>query len=171
MNVSGADIKTVTNSYLTFTLGEDIFAFNVSSVLNILEPTKVTGIPHAPAYIKGVIRLRGNVLPLIDMRIRLGMEEVPNTANTSILVLEIHTDRGNIKIGALVDSVLEVMEFSRDRIVPPPELENRFLSAFLEGMARVMEEHVKILRVESILSDKDITDIRELADRIRQITQ
>src|SRR4030043_1459934 len=85
-------------SYLTFKLQDECFAVNVSNVLNILELTRITKVPQAPAYMKGVINLRGNVLPLIDTRIKFGMTETQYTYNTCILVLELHLEKENIKI-------------------------------------------------------------------------
>ena len=78
-----------TDSYLTFKLGEETFGANVSKVLNILEMTKITKVPKSPGYMKGVINLRGSVLPLIDTRIKFDMPETEYTANTCILVLDI----------------------------------------------------------------------------------
>ena len=104
--------KHAINSYLTFKLGDEFFAANVSKVLNILEMTKVTKVPKAPNYMKGVINLRGSVLPLVDTRIKFDMTETEYTTNTSILVLDINMNGEPVHLGALVDSVQEVPQFT-----------------------------------------------------------
>jgi purine-binding chemotaxis protein CheW len=160
--------KQAINSYLTFKMGDELFAVHVSNVLNILELTKITKVPQAPAYMKGVINLRGSILPLIDTRIKFGMTETAYTTNTCILVLEIHSEKENIKIGALVDSVQEVLELSNEAIVPPPSIGNRYKATYIEGMAKIMDDFVMILNVESIFSGDDVISLQEVTDQIRQ---
>lgn len=98
------------SSYLSFKLGDEVFAANVSKVLDILEMTNITKVPKAPPYLKGVINLRGTVLPLIDTRIKFGLSPTEFTPNTCILVLDIKIENEGLQIGSLVDSVQEVME-------------------------------------------------------------
>ena len=102
------------DSYLSFKLGDELFAANVAKVLNILEMVKITKVPKAPEYMKGVINLRGNVLPVIDTRTKFGMTPTEFTKNTCILVLDIIVDGEDIQVGALVDSVQEVLEITED---------------------------------------------------------
>ena len=89
------------NSYLTFKLGDEEFAAHVGKVLNILEMTKITTVPKAPDYLKGVINLRGAVLPVIDARIKFGMPEAEYTTNTCIIVLDIDLDGDSVHVGAI----------------------------------------------------------------------
>ena len=103
--------KLTLNSYLSFKLGDEIFASNVSKVLNILEMMKITKVPKAPTYMKGVINLRGTVLPVVDTRLKFGMLPIELTTNTCILVLDVKVDEESVHIGAIVDSVQEVLEF------------------------------------------------------------
>jgi purine-binding chemotaxis protein CheW len=100
-----------TNSFLSFKLGDEEFAAHVGKVLNILEMTRITEVPKAPEYMKGVINLRGTVLPVIDTRIKFGMSPTVYTTNTCIIVLDIEMDGESIHVGALVDSVQAVLEF------------------------------------------------------------
>ena len=91
--------KANTSSYLSFKLGEEIFASNVGKVLNILELVRITEVPQSPPYIKGVINLRGDVLPVVDTRIKFGLSPIEIATHTCILVIDIHLDGESIKIG------------------------------------------------------------------------
>jgi purine-binding chemotaxis protein CheW len=149
------------NSYLTFKLGEEFFAANVSKVLNILEMTKVTKVPKAPSYMKGVINLRGTVLPLVDTRIKFDMTETEYTANTCILVLDITLNNESVHVGALVDSVQEVLEVDSAHIQPPPSIGTRYRSEFIEGIVKVDEEFIMILNMDLIFSTDELSILRE----------
>jgi len=118
-------------SYLSFELGDETYAANVSKVLNILEMTKITKVPKAPDYMKGVINLRGTVLPLIDTRIKFGLEASEYTANTCILVLDITIGEETLQVGGLVDGVSEVLEIEPHEIMPPPNIGSKFHSQFI----------------------------------------
>jgi purine-binding chemotaxis protein CheW len=156
-----SEVKSQINSYLTFKLEDEYFAANVVKVLNILEMTKITKVPKAPAYMKGVINLRGAVLPLIDTRIKFDMPETQFTANTCILVLEIDINGDTIHVGALVDSVHEVIELDDNQILPPPSIGNKYKSEFIEGIAKVDDEFVMILNMDLIFSTDELTMLKE----------
>jgi len=155
------EIKSKINSYLTFKLGEEYFAANVSKVLNILEMTKVTKVPKAPNYMKGVINLRGSVLPLVDTRIKFDMPETEYTTNTCILVLDITLNNETVHVGALVDSVQEVLEFDDALIQPAPSIGTRYRSEFIEGIAKVEDEFIMILNMDLIFSTDELSLLRE----------
>lgn len=157
-------VKTNVNSYLSFKLGDETFASNVSKVLNILEMTKITKVPKAPPYMKGVINLRGSVLPLIDTRIKFGMTETVFTPNTCILVLEIFLNEESIKVGALVDSVQEVLELSEDQIQPLPSLGSKYNTEFIEGMAKSDDNFIMLLNVEQIFSTDDVVNLKGITN-------
>src|SRR6056297_2273186 len=91
-----------TNSYLTFKLGKEEFGVHVSQVLNILEMTKITDVPQSPDFMKGVINLRGMVLPVIDIRIKFDMPEIEYTNNTCIIVMDLKMDGDTIHLGSIV---------------------------------------------------------------------
>ena len=155
------DIKSKINSYLTFKLGDEFFAANVSKVLNILEMTKITKVPKAPPYMKGVINLRGSVLPLVDTRIKFDMPETEYTNNTCILVLDVILNNETVHVGALVDSVQEVLEFDDANIQPPPSIGIRYRSEFIEGIAKVEEEFIMILNMDLIFSTDELSILKE----------
>jgi purine-binding chemotaxis protein CheW len=149
------------DSYLSFKLGDELFAANVAKVLNILEMVKITKVPKAPEYMKGVINLRGNVLPVIDTRIKFGMTPTEFSKNTCILVLDIIVDGDEIQVGSLVDSVQEVLEITKEGIQPPPNIGSKYKSEFIFGMAKQKEEFIMLLDMDKVFSVEEIVNLKE----------
>jgi purine-binding chemotaxis protein CheW len=150
-----------TESYLTFKLGEEEFGVHVSQVLNILEMTRITDVPKTPDYMKGVINLRGMVLPVIDTRVKFGMPEAEYTHNTCIVVMDIDMDEDTIHVGAIVDEVLSVVEIEKSQIEPPPSLGNQYKSDFISGMAKLEEQFVMLLDMKKVFSEDEIAGLAE----------
>lgn len=158
------DLTTKMNSYLSFMLGEEEFATHVNKVLNILEMTKITEVPKAPEYMKGVINLRGTVLPVVDTRIKFGMSPTVYTPNTCIVVMEIEMEGEIIQVGALVDSVHAVLEIDDNQIQPPPSIGSKYKSEFIYGMAKVDEKFIMLLDMEKVFSTDEIVQVKEKTD-------
>ncbi|MCK5352454.1 chemotaxis protein CheW, partial [bacterium] len=110
------------STYLTFGLGEELFALKVNNVREVLDIGEVTRVPRMPDFMRGVINLRGSVVPVVDMRKRLGMDAVEDTVNTCIIVVEVIIDGEPVVIGALADSVKAVFELGEVDIEPPPSI-------------------------------------------------
>ncbi len=159
------------NSYLSFKLGEEEFAAHVSKVLNILEMTKVTEVPKAPPYMKGVINLRGTVLPVVDTRIKFGMSATVNTTNTCIIVLDIQLDGESIQVGALVDAVQAVLEFDKDKILPPPSIGSKYKSEFIEGVVNINEKFIMILDMDAVFSCNELSSMQDQTKETELTTQ
>jgi purine-binding chemotaxis protein CheW len=157
-----ANIKNKVNSFLSFRIGKEIFAANVKNVLNILEMTRITQVPKSPEYMKGVLNLRGIVLPVIDSRIKFGISETEITTNTCIIVLELHTSGEPIMIGAIVDAVKEVFEIDESDILPPPSIGTNFRSDYLKGMAQSEDGFIMILDAEKVFGTDEIVDLQGL---------
>ncbi len=153
------------NSYLSFNLGEGTFAANVSKVLNILEMTEITKVPRAPEYMKGVINLRGSVLPVVDTRIKFNMSPTEYTSNTCILVMEVDVEGERVQVGGLVDEVQAVLEIEKEDILPPPNIGSKYRSEFISGMAKIDEKFIMLLNMDSVFSSDDVASIRESAGR------
>jgi len=149
-------------SFLSFRIGSEIFAANVKNVLNILEMTKITKVPKSPEYMKGVINLRGIVLPVIDSRVKFGISNTEITTNTCIIVLELHTSGEPIMIGAIVDAVKEVLELDVNDILPPPSIGTNFRSDYLKGMTQSEESFIMILDAEKVFGTEEIVDMQNL---------
>ena len=158
------------NSYLSFKLGEEEFAAHVGKVLNILEMTKITEVPKAPGYMKGVINLRGTVLPVIDTRIKFGMAPTEYTTNTCIIVLDIQVDGEQIQIGALVDAVQAVLEIEKGQIMPPPSIGSKYKSEFIEGVANIDDKFIMILEMDAVFSTEDVTDLKFKTEETEKTT-
>ncbi|MFW6103722.1 MAG: chemotaxis protein CheW [Bacteroidota bacterium] len=154
-------------SYLTFKLGEEEFAAHVSRVLSIMEMTKIIQVPKTPDYMKGVINLRGQVLPVIDTRLKFGMSPTEYTANTCIVVMEVEVEGENVQVGAIVDSVQEVLEIEQDQIQPPPTIGNRIKSEFIYGMAKIADKFIMILDMDKVFSAEEIEDVQASTERGR----
>jgi purine-binding chemotaxis protein CheW len=155
------EIKSQVHSFLSFYMGEEGFAANVEVVLNILEMTHITKIPRCPAYMKGVINLRGEVLPLIDLRIKFGMTATEITTATCILVMDLRIDGKVIKIGAMVDGVREVHEIEEKEILPPPTIGSKFKNEFLIGMYKDGDAFLMILDMEKIFSLDELVMLQD----------
>jgi len=154
-------------SYLTFQLSDETFALSVKYVINILEMCKITQVPRMPDYLKGVINLRGEVLPVIDMRMKFGLPPIEITKNTCILVLEISLDELQTKIGVLVDSVSEVIERGYETIKPPPTIGAKYKSEFITGMLEELEKFTMILDINKVFSTNEIINIQEINTNIK----
>jgi purine-binding chemotaxis protein CheW len=152
-----------TNSYLTFKLGKEEFGAHVSQVLNILEMSKITAVPKTPDYMKGVINLRGMVLPIIDTRIKFGMAETEYTNNTCIIVMDLEIGDDTIHIGAIVDEVISVLEIDHNQIEPPPGIGDKYQSKFIYGMARNEDQFIMLLDMQRVLDNDELVEIKEVS--------
>ena len=156
MSVEGI---TETVQYLTFKLADEIFAFDVAKVREILELTSITKVPQTPDFMRGVINLRGSVVPVIDLRLNFGMQCTEQTVNTCIIVVEVVLQGETIVLGVLADSVQEVVEMEPDLIEPPPQLGTKLNTEFIKGMGKVENDFVMILDIDKVFSAEDLTDL------------
>ena len=150
------------NQYLTFNLDGEVFAVGVNKVREVLDFSEVTRIPQTPTYMRGVINLRGSVIPVIDMRSKFGMAAVAETVNTCIIIVEVVMDNETTVLGALVDSVQEVLDIEADQIEPPPRLGTRMDSDFLHGMGKIDEKFIMILNIDKVFSSAELTLVQQL---------
>ena len=148
-------------SYLTFKLGHEIFGSVVNHVLEIIEVPKITEVPRSPQYMRGVINLRGSVLPVIDTRTKFGMEPVADTVNTCIVVLSLKVDNQEIVLGALVDAIQAVLEIEGHEVQDPPALGSGYRSDLISGMVKREDDFILILDLEKVFSTQEITVLKE----------
>lgn len=153
----GTSIET--ESFLSFKLGEESFTIPVMKIMEILEVPKITRVPQAPNFLVGVINLRGAVLPVIDTRIKFGMSAIDFTINTCILVVSVMSNEELIQVGALVDSVSEVFEFSTDKIKPAPTIATRYRADYIAGMIQEDDHFIMALDVDKVFSSNDLDSI------------
>jgi len=156
-----AEKEDKVETFLSFKLSEEVFAINVSQVLNILEMSTITRIPKSPDYLKGVINLRGTVLPVVDLRIKFGLPEKKATVDTSIIVLSVDLEGEAVLVGILVDAVREVLELNNLDIAPTPSIGTKYNSGFIKGMWRMDDKFIMILDIDKVFSTEEIIDFRE----------
>jgi purine-binding chemotaxis protein CheW len=148
---------TDTRQYLTFQLEDEVFGIDVSHVREILEFSTVTKVPKTPEYMRGVINLRGSVVPVLDMRLKFGMTWTEKTVNTCIIVVEVSFEGETIIIGALVDSVQEVFELEPDQIEPAPHIGMQLKTEFIKGMGKRDDRFIIILDIDKVFSSEELT--------------
>jgi len=150
-----------TKQYLTFKLGEEVFALEVANVREILEFTTVTKVPQTPEFMRGVINLRGSVVPVMDMRLKFGMPIIEKTVNTCIIVVEVSFDGETTVLGALVDSVQEVFELEAGQIEPPPRFGAKLRTEFIKGMGKRDGQFIIILDIDKVFSAEELEYAQE----------
>jgi purine-binding chemotaxis protein CheW len=155
----GVSSITDTRQYLTFQLGEEVFAIDVSRVREILEFTTITKVPKTPDYMRGVINLRGSVVPVLDMRLKFGMTKTEKKLDTCIIVVEVLFENETIIIGSLVDSVQEVFELEPDQIEPAPKIGIQLKTEFIKGMGKRDDRFIIILDTDKVFNAEELNAV------------
>lgn len=141
------------DKYLLFNLGNEVYGLKISSIIQIVEMQKITEVPDMPPYIKGVINRRGKVIPLMDLRLRFGMEQRDYDDRNCIVIVSVH----DAFIGFIVDTVAEVHNINEENIEPSPNFKNESLKErYISGLGKIGDEVKILLDVEKIISDKDL---------------
>lgn len=151
---AGPGLTTDGNQFLSFTLGEEHYGVDILRVQEIKGYTAVTRIPNTPGFIKGVLNLRGTIVPIVNLRTKFGMPEVEPTMFTVIVVVVVH-DR---IMGVIVDAVSDVLDISAKDIQPPPQFGTNVDVSFLSGISKCGDKLVSILDMNRLLSDRDLQD-------------
>lgn len=150
-----------TVQYLAFKLGSEVYAVDVAKVREILDFPPITKVPRTPDFMRGVINLRGSVVPVVDMRLKFGMTMTEKSVNTCIIVVEALLDNELTTIGAIADSVQEVVELDPSQIEPPPKIGSRLKVEFLKGMGKVGEHFLMILDIDKVFSTSELMLVKE----------
>ncbi len=148
--------------YLTFTLAEEMFAIGILSIREIIEYGQLTEVPMAPPSIRGVINLRGAVVPVVDLAVRFGRGRREDTKRTCIVIIEIGSGMGRQDIGIVVDAVSEVLEIPASEIEPPPQFGANIRMDFISGMGKVNGNFVVLLDVNKVLSVDEVAMVGSL---------
>ena len=149
--------------YLTFTLNKEEYGIGILKIKEIIGMLPITSVPQTPEFVKGVINLRGKVIPVIDLRLRFGMGKIDYTERTCIIVVEIDGQAGTVLIGIVVDSVSEVLNVKSDEIEDTPTFGTKLNTEYILGMAKV-EGGVKILLdIDQVLSSEEISALEKAA--------
>ena len=148
--------------YLTFTLREEGFAVEIGKVREVLDVTTLTKIPRMPDYLSGVINLRGNVVPVMDLGQKLGMGSVTHAKNTCIMIVELEIDGNMVEMGVLTDSVQMVLDLPAEDIEAVPRMGTNLNTEFIKGMGRQGEnKFLIILDIDKVLASEGEATLRE----------
>jgi len=161
-------MSTITQSaqYITFRLGDELFAINVAQVREVLDLTEITKVPTAPVYMRGVVNVRGSAIPVVDLRRRFGLPPTAETVNTRILVLELEIEGESAVLGGIADSVNEVIELDPAQINPPPTIAMRWRSEFIQGMGKYGDRFIIVLDINAVFSVAELTSIQSTSTAV-----
>ncbi len=157
------------NSYLVFKVGDEEFAANAGKVQRILEMQPVTAIPKSPRYMKGVINLMGKVLPVIDARLKMGLEEKDVDSNTCIIVLEVKKKQKTVETGIIVDSVQSVIEIQPNEIKDAPSLGFQVNEEFIHGMVEQNSKFIMLIDIDNVFSSDEVITLQEKVESVSEV--
>lgn len=152
-----------TTQYLTFKLDDEVFALDISQVREVLDFTTVTKVPRTPDFMRGVINLRGNVVPVVDLKLKFDMPRTEKTVNTCIIITEVNVGGEKTVIGALSDSVQEVMDLDPENIEPAPKIGTTLRTEFIKGMGKRNDKFVIILDIDNVFSEEEMAMVQGTA--------
>ena len=164
--VAAVDVQ----QYLTFQLSGEMYAVGILNVKEIIEYGQLTEIPMMPAFIRGVINLRGSVVPVIDLAARFGGHQTEISRRTCIVIIELASEDDKHDIGVVVDAVSEVLEVSKAEIEPPPAFGAKIRADFIEGMGKIGGKFVIILNIQRVLSVDEIASLATVSEQGAQST-
>jgi purine-binding chemotaxis protein CheW len=146
--------------YLTFALGTEVFGIEICFVTEIVGLQKISDIPECPDYVKGIINLRGKIIPVIDMRLKFKKEPVEYDDRTCIIVIDIQ----KLTVGLIVDNVDEVVTIPDTSIVPPPNFRTGFQNRYIKGIGRLSEDIRLLLDCELLFADEEIQTLNQIKE-------
>jgi len=157
------DTTTTTTQYLTYTLAGEVFALDITKVREVLDFTTVTHVPSMPDFMMGVINLRGSVVPVVDLRAKFHMPREEKTVNTCVIITEVVIDGETAVLGALADSVQEVVDLDRHQIEPAPRIGTKLHTDFIRGMRKHGDRFLILLDIDKVFSADDLILTEEAA--------
>jgi purine-binding chemotaxis protein CheW len=150
-----------TTQYLTYKLGDETFALDISKVREVLDFTTVTKVPRTPEFMRGVINLRGSVVPVVDLRLKFGMTKTEKSVNTCVIIVEVSVDGETTVLGCLADSVQEVLDLDAGQIEPAPKIGSTVYHDFIRGMGKHNEQFIIILDVDKVFSTEELALVQQ----------
>jgi purine-binding chemotaxis protein CheW len=146
--------------YLTFKLEDEVFALDISKVREVLDFTTITKVPKTPDFMRGVINLRGSVVPVVDLKLKFGMNRTEKMVNTCIIITEVTVDGETAVLGALADSVKEVMDIESDHIEPAPAIGTQLNTEYIKGMGKQNDRFFIILDIDKVFSVDELAKVQ-----------
>lgn len=155
-------------SYITFKLGDELFAIDVFQVREVIDLSPIARVPTAPDFMRGVVNVRGKAIPVVDLRRKFGLPDVASTVNTRILILELEWDGEVCVVGGLADSVHDVLELNASEIEPPPKLAARWRNEIIKGLARRDADFVMLLDVNKVFAMDELAALGDAPSRLAE---
>jgi purine-binding chemotaxis protein CheW len=155
---------------LTFQLGEEFFGIEILEVHEIIGLMPVTKVPRTPECVRGVLNLRGRIIPIVDLRLKFGMDSVADTERTCIIVVQVLQEGHSITMGILVDAVSEVVNVLESQIEPPPAFGTSVDTAFILGMGKIGQKVVLLLDVSAVLTGGETDAIARMSNQTEEQT-
>lgn len=149
-----------TNQYLTFKLEDEVFGLAIGKVREVLDFTTITKVPRTPEYMRGVINLRGSVVPVVDLHLKFGLAQTEKTVNTCIIIVEISMEGEITVLGALADSVQEVVELEPEQIEPAPKIGTKLNTEFIKGMGKREDQFIILLDIDKVFSNEELSVVQ-----------
>lgn len=156
-------IQARPGKYLTFKLGEELYAVDIMKVQEIIGMQSVIKIPKTPHYVRGMINLRDRVIPVIDLRLKFDMEHKEDTRRTCIIVVQVAIETRQVILGAVVDEVSEVIDLAQDDLQPAPSFGSALDTHMIIGIGRTKEKVIMLLDADTLLSSEEIFSLKEVA--------
>lgn len=154
-----------TRQYITFKLGDELFALDVAQVCEVLEVAQITKVPTAPDYMRGVVNVRGQATPVVDLRRRFGLPAKDDTVHTRIVIMELNLDGETTVLGAVADSVHEVIEIEPANIDPPPQIASQWRTEFIQGIGKRADDFIIILDANAVFAPNELLTLEETAQK------
>ena len=154
--------------YLTFQLGAEEYGLEILKVKEIIGLMEITAVPRTPHYVRGVINLRGKVIPVIELRSKFDMETTEDTDQTCIIVVEVASDNGAIQTGVVVDAVSEVLDITEDQIENAPSFGTGVDTEFILGIGKIREEVKILLDIDKVIDVDIVTGFTDSYDNQMQ---
>jgi purine-binding chemotaxis protein CheW len=148
--------------YMTFRLASEEYGLEILKVRELIGFMEITRIPRAPSHVRGVINLRGKVIPVIDLRLKFEMQATDPTSQTVIIVVQLTQQSGGLTMGILVDEVLEVRAIGADDIEPPPQLHGQLAASFILGVGKADKRVIFLLDIDRVLTPEERRPLSEL---------
>ena len=156
------EITVAENTYLTFHLDKELYGLNIHLVREVLEYTAITRVPMTADFMRGVINVRGHVVPVVDLRRKFGLAKAEQTVNTCIIIVELEVDGESSTMGALVDGVQEVLDIMPGQIETTARLGSRIDTRFIQGIAKQNDDFVILLDIQAIFSMDELSLLAEM---------
>ncbi|HLO58685.1 MAG TPA: chemotaxis protein CheW [Bacteroidales bacterium] len=152
-------------TYLSFVIGEELYAVNVSKVLEVLEKQNISRVPNAPHYIKGIVNFRGDIVPVFESRDKFNLPERGDHSSYVIIVLDLSRDSEIFRIGAMVDRVKDVLEIDDRDIRAVPVMSKEFNSHFLHGIYKLQEKFILLLDVDKVFTEEEVNILSNVTEQ------